>query len=217
METIDKYNQEAVNLLTSERARIAFDISKEDAKTREKYGRHKWGQRALLARRLVRSRRQLCHYADANPNIPKAIGNWDIHAVNGHLFDDTAARLPVYDRAISALVEDIYDRGLDKQVMLIVSGEFGRTPRINSQAGTASKVVQPGRDPLSGAMSGARCRGWHETTGQVIGSTTSKGERPKDRKLDPNDLLATIYGILVSTIVKWCPITAVARAADPAR
>jgi len=192
METLDKYNQEAINLLTSDRAKDAFDISKENPKLREKYGRHKWGQRALLARRLVEAGVSFVTMQMQNPSIPKAIGNWDIHAVNGHLFDDAAARLPVYDRAIAALIEDLYDRGLDKKVMLIVSGEFGRTPRINPRKGTASKVVQPGRDHYPGAMS-VLVAGGGMRTGQVIGSTTAKGERPKDRKLDPNDLLATIY------------------------
>jgi hypothetical protein len=192
MATLDKYNQEAINLLTSDRAKDAFDISKEDAKTREKFGRHKWGQRALLARRLVEAGVSFVTMQMQNPSIPKAIGNWDIHAVNGHLFDDTAARLPPYDRAIAALVEDLYDRGLDKKVMLIVSGEFGRTPRINPQKGTSSKIVQPGRDHYPGAMS-VLVAGGGMRTGQVIGSTNAKGERPKDRKLDPNDLLASIY------------------------
>lgn len=192
LENLDKYNQQAINLLTSDRANDAFDIAKEDPKLREKYGRHKWGQRALLARRLVEAGVSFVTMQMQNPSIPKAIGNWDIHAVNGHLFDDTEARLPPYDRAIAALVEDLYDRGLDKKVMLIVSGEFGRTPRINPQKGTASKVMQPGRDHYPGAMS-VLVAGGGMKTGQVIGSTTAKGERPNDRKLDPNDLLATIY------------------------
>ncbi|MCA9173737.1 MAG: DUF1501 domain-containing protein [Planctomycetales bacterium] len=192
MDTMDKYNQEAINLLTSGRARDAFDISQEDPKLREKYGRHKWGQRALLARRLVEAGVSFVTMQMQNPNIPDAIGNWDIHAVNGHLFKDTAARLPVFDAAVAALVEDLYDRGLDKRVMLIVSGEFGRTPRINPQKGTRSGVIQPGRDHYPHAMS-VLVAGGGMPTGQVIGSTTAKGERPLDRKLDPNDLLATIY------------------------
>jgi len=93
------------------------------------------------------------------------------------------------------LVEDIYDRGLDEKVMLIVAGEFGRTPRINPQKGTSSKVVQPGRDHYPAAMS-VLVSGGGMQTGQVVGSTTAKGERPKDRRLDPNDLLATVYGHL---------------------
>jgi len=192
MTSMDKFKREAVSLLTSEKAREAFDLSKEDPKLRDKYGRHKWGQRALLARRLVEAGTSFVTMQMQDPHIPGAIGNWDIHAVNGHLFEDARARLPVYDRAIAALIEDIYDRGLDKKVMLIVSGEFGRTPRINSQKGTASKVVQPGRDHYPGAMS-VLVAGGGMQTGQVVGSTTARGERPKDRRLDPNDLLATVY------------------------
>jgi uncharacterized protein (DUF1501 family) len=192
MTSMDKFKREAVSLLTSEKAREAFDLSKEDPKLRDKYGRHKWGQRALLARRLVEAGTSFVTMQMQDPHIPGAIGNWDIHAVNGHLFEDARARLPVYDRAIAALIEDIYDRGLDKKVMLIVSGEFGRTPRINSRKGTASKVVQPGRDHYPGAMS-VLVAGGGMQTGQVVGSTTARGERPKDRRLDPNDLLATVY------------------------
>ncbi len=192
MNAIDKYNQEAVSLLTSDRAKEAFDLSQEDPKLRDKYGRHKWGQRALLARRLVEAGSSFVTMQMQNPGITGGIGNWDIHAVNGHLFNDTRARLPVFDRAVASLIEDIYDRGLDKKVMVIVSGEFGRTPRINPQKGTRSGIVQPGRDHYPAAMS-VLVAGGGMQTGQIIGSTTSKGERPQDRPLDPNDLLATVY------------------------
>ena len=195
MESIDKFHQQAINLLTSERARQAFDITQEDDATRERYGRHKWGQRALLARRLVEAGTSFVTMEMQNPSIPGGIGNWDIHAVNGHLYDDTRARLPVFDKAVSALVEDLYERGLDKKVMLIVSGEFGRTPRINPQKGTQSKIMQPGRDHYPAAMS-VLVSGGGMPTGQVIGSTNPKGEHPQDRPLDPNDLLATIYRFL---------------------
>jgi len=195
MDSIDKFNQEAINLLTSDKARRAFDISQEHPRIREKYGRHRWGQRALLARRLVEAGTSFVTMQMQNPGISGGIGNWDIHAVNGHLYDDAKARLPVFDKAISALVDDIYQRGLDKKVMVIVAGEFGRTPRINPQKGTSSKVMQPGRDHYPGAMSVLVSGGGMET-GQVIGETTAKGVRPKQRRLDPNDLLATVYRFL---------------------
>ena len=204
MESMDKYNQQAVNLLTSDRAQKAFDLSLESPKLRDKYGRHKWGQRALLARRLVEAGTTFVTMQMQNPSVPGGIGNWDIHAVNGHLYEDARARLPVFDQAIAALIDDIYQRGLDKKVMVIVSGEFGRTPRINPQKGTSSKVIQPGRDHYPGAMSVLVSGGGMET-GQVIGSTTSKGERPKDRKLDPNDLLATVYRFLGIDYRKMVP------------
>ena len=195
LEAMDHFHARAVNLLTSERAKRAFDLSLESEQTRERYGRHKWGQRALLARRLVESGVTFVTMQMQNPGVPGGIGNWDIHAVNGHLFEDTRARLPIFDRAISALIEDLYDRGLDQKVMLVVTGEFGRTPRINPQKGTSSGIVQPGRDHWPGAMS-VLVSGGGMRMGQVIGSTTSNGAYAKDNKLDPNDLLATIYRFL---------------------
>lgn len=192
---MDEFNERALSLLTSDRAKQAFDISQEDPKTREKYGRHKWGQRALLARRLVEAGVTFVTMQMQNPGVPGGIGNWDIHAVNGHLFEDTKARLPIFDRAIAALIEDLYDRGLDRKVMVVVTGEFGRTPRINPQKGTRSGVVQPGRDHWPGAMS-VLVSGGGMPMGQVIGSTTSNGAYAKDNKLDPNDLLATMYRFL---------------------
>ena len=192
---LDRFNTQAIDLLTGARAAKAFDISQEDDATRERYGRHKWGQRALLARRLVEAGVSFVTMQMQNPSIPGGIGNWDIHAVNGHLFQDNRARLPVFDKAVAALVEDLYERGLDEKVMLIVSGEFGRTPRINPQKGTTSKVIQPGRDHYPGAMS-VLVAGGGMQTGQVIGSTNDKGEHPQDRPLDPNDLLATVYSHL---------------------
>ena len=195
MRALDKYNELAIHLLTSDRARQAFDLSTESPQIRERYGRHKWGQRALLARRLVEAGCTFVTMQMQNPEVRGAAGNWDIHAVNGHLFDDARGRLPPFDTAISALIEDIYQRGLDQKVLLIVAGEFGRTPRINPVKGTASKVLQPGRDHWPGSMS-VLVSGGGMRMGQVIGSTMAKGEYPKDRKLDPNDLLATVYRFL---------------------
>ncbi len=193
MDTMDKYNKEAVNLLTSDRTREAFDIGKEPPHVREKYGRHKWGQRALLARRLVEAGTSFVTMQMQNVSLPGSrAGNWDDHAVNWNIFTELRYKLPVFDRAISALIDDIYQRGLDRKVMVIVSGEFGRTPRVNPQKGSRDGVLQPGRDHYPAAMSVLVSGGGMET-GQVIGSTTAKGERPKDRKLDPNDLLATVY------------------------
>ncbi|QDT97836.1 DUF1501 domain-containing protein [Gimesia aquarii] len=200
MESMDEINQQALSLLTSDKAREAFDLSRESDATRDRYGRHKWGQRALLARRLVEAGSSFVTMYMNNPDVPgtqknRIHGNWDIHAINGDLYYDLGVRLPHFDSAVSALIEDLYDRGLDKKVMLIVSGEFGRTPRITVQPGTRSKVMQPGRDHWPGAMS-VLVSGGGAPMGQVIGSTTSKGEYAKDNKLDPNDLLSTIYRFL---------------------
>ena len=165
---------------------------------RDRYGRHPWGQRALMARRLVEAGSSWVTMVLENPTPPGAqmpiwsCYNWDSHAVNCHLFEDAKYRLPIYDQAITALVEDLYDRGLDKKVLLVVTGEFGRTPRISYSEGTQTKVKQPGRDHWPSAMS-LLVAGGGMRMGQAVGSTDSRGEHPKDRPLTPNDLWATVF------------------------
>ncbi len=198
MDSMDKFNADALDLLMSNQTREAFDLSKESDELKDRYGRHAWGQRALLARRLVEAGSSFVTVIMENAYVspiryPKyAVFNWDSHAVNGHIFEDAMVRLPVYDQAVTALVEDLYNRGLDKKVLLVVTGEFGRTPRISYADGTRSKVKQPGRDHWPQAMS-MLVAGGGMTTGQVIGSTNSKGEHPQTRALTPNDLWATVY------------------------
>lgn len=198
MRAMDQFNQRAFELLTSDKGREAFDLSREDPKLRERYGMHPWGQRALLARRLVEAGSSFVTVVMENPlktgeQFPNGvIYNWDSHAVNGHIFNDARFRLPIYDQAVTALVEDIYNRGLDKKVMVVVTGEFGRTPRISHQVGTQTGVMQPGRDHWPNAMSVLVCGGGMRT-GQVIGSTNAKGEAPQERPLSPNDLWASVY------------------------
>ena len=183
---MDVYNQKAVDLLTSPAAREAFDLSHEPESLKDRYGRHAWGFRALMARRLVEAGCSFVTMVMENPYVSgvahpeDGVYNWDSHAVNCHMFNDLRNRLPIYDRAVTALVEDIHNRGLDRKVMLIVTGEFGRTPRINPQTGTRTGQVQPGRDHWPGAMSMLVCGGGMRT-GQVVGSTTAKGEAPRDR------------------------------------
>jgi len=196
MEAIDDYNRKAYELLTSESARNAFDLSKEDPSVRERYGNHTWGQRALLARRLVEAGSSFVSVVMENPGGgPLPFGttyNWDCHAVNCHIFTDTRWRAPFYDQALTALIEDIYQRGLDKKVLIVATGEFGHTPRIEYSVGTATGVMQPGRDHWPNAMS-VLVSGGGLRMGQVVGSTNARGEAPKDRPLTPNDLWATIY------------------------
>ena len=91
----------------------------------------------------------------------------------------------------TALIEDIYDRGLDKDVMIVCTGEFGRTPRVSTAVGTQTKVTQPGRDHWPNAMS-MLVSGGGMRTGQVIGATNQRGEYPVERRLSPNDLWATM-------------------------
>ncbi|MCA8996484.1 MAG: DUF1501 domain-containing protein [Planctomycetaceae bacterium] len=198
MSAMDHFQSRAVSLLTSDKARNAFDLSQEPDHVRDRFGHHAWGQRALLARRLVEAGCSFVTMVMENPyqsgiTMPKyGTYNWDSHAVNCHLFDDARIRFPVYDRSVTALVEDLHARGLDKKVLLVVTGEFGRTPKVNSQTGTQTGVMQPGRDHWPNAMS-ILVSGGGLKMGQVIGSTTSKGEEPKERELTPNDLWATVY------------------------
>jgi hypothetical protein len=197
MVAMDRYNQTAFNLLTSSAVHAAFDLSKEDSQTRERYGNHAWGQRSLLARRLVEAGSSFVTVVMENPTPGKVLPegtlyNWDSHAINCNIVIDTRFRAPYYDQAVTALVEDIYNRGLDKKVMLVVMGEFGRTPKLESEIGIASKVRQPGRGHWPPAMSVLMCGGGMRT-GQIVGSTNSKGETPKERPLTPNDLWATVY------------------------
>ncbi|MBY0523252.1 MAG: DUF1501 domain-containing protein [Gemmataceae bacterium] len=198
MTAMDDFRSRGLDLLTTDVAQKAFDLNREPARVRERFGNHVWGQRALLARRLVEAGASFVTMVMENPyqngiEMPRdGCYNWDSHSVNCHIFNDTRRRLPYYDCAITALIEDLYARGLDKKVMLIVTGEFGRTPRIEYANGTQTGVRQPGRDHWPSSMSllvsGAGMR-----MGQIIGSTTAKGEYPKDRPMSPNDLWATMF------------------------
>ncbi|MEZ6107047.1 MAG: DUF1501 domain-containing protein [Pirellulaceae bacterium] len=195
---MDVFQERAVDLLTSPKVREAFDLSQEDDSVRDLYGRHAWGQRALMARRLIEAGVTFVSVVMENPYqsgvewLKNGTYNWDSHAVNCHLFDDLSVRLPIYDQAVTALIEDMTQRGLTERTLVIVTGEFGRTPRINEQIGTQTGVSQPGRDHWPQAMSMLTFGGGMRT-GQVIGSTNSKGEHPQDRPLTPNDLWATVY------------------------
>jgi hypothetical protein len=196
MESMDRFNQQAVSLMTSPRAREAFDLSKEPEKLRDRYGRHSWGQRALMARRLVEAGCSFVTVAFENPFVsgvaqPKnGYYNWDSHAVNCDLWDDARARLPIYDKALTALIEDLHDRGLTKKVMLVVTGEFGRSPKVSMSNGPKGRRY--GREHWPGAMS-VLVAGGGMRHGQVIGSTDKRGEHPVERPLIPGDMWATVY------------------------
>lgn len=203
---LDDTRRQAFDLLTSEVAVKTFDLSSEPEQLRERYGMHMWGQRALMARRLVEAGASFVTVVwetpyqgagntgglNAIPQPSDGSYNWDSHAVNCHIFNDTRRRLAYYDRALTALIEDLYARGLDKKVMLIVSGEFGRTPRLEYRPLTSTGVTVPGRDHWPHAMS-VLVSGGGLKVGQVVGSTTARGEYPKDRPLTPNDLWATMF------------------------
>lgn len=177
--SLDSYQQKAFDLVSSVRVQEAFDLNREPAALRAKYGDHHWGKSTLLARRLVEAGTTFVtvnHYeAD--------IDWWDDHYT---IEKNLRKRLPPYDQAISALIADLHDRGLDKDVLVVAVGEFGRGPRIDAQAG---------RGHWPGAFS-ALVSGGGLKMAQTIGTTTADGGAPKERPLGPGDLLATIYHVL---------------------
>ena len=168
--------QAAYDLLTSPGVRKAFDLSHESASLRDEYGRHTFGQCALLARRLVEHG---VTFVTVNTQP------WDHHGTANRLPTEKGAKLliPPVDRAIAALVRDLVDRGLHEKTLVVAMGEFGRTPKMNSAAG---------RDhwghSFSVLMSGGSFR-----MGQTIGSSDSRGAYVSDRPLHPEDVAATVY------------------------
>src|SRR5262245_22638152 len=194
----DAFEGQAWNVLTGPQARRAFDLSLEPDRVRDRYSRNTWGQRCLLARRLVEAGVDLVA-ATLNGPLCGRVGNWDDHAVNHHVFDAMKYRAPFFDQAVAALVEDLHDRGLDRRVLLVVGGDFGRTPRISYAASTGGGIasgaeggVQPGRGHWPHAMS-FLFSGGGIRAGQVTGAPDRRGERPTDRRVGVGDFLATLY------------------------
>jgi hypothetical protein len=198
MGAMDQFEAQAMTLLTNPETRHAFDLSKEDKRTRESYGMHRWGQQLLLARRLVESGVEIITSCLDGPQCGR-VGNWDDHAVNHHVFDALRFRAGAFDQAVSALIEDVHARGLHKRVLVVVSGEFGRTPKIShvassgaGEASAAAGVVQPGRDHWPRAFTNLWAGGGLQTGG-VIGASDKRGEDVVENACSPHDFLATIY------------------------
>jgi len=173
--------RQAFDVLTSNKLVDAVDLEKEDAKVRERYGggssKHQgdgaplWNDQLLIARRLVEAGARC---------VTVAYGFWDTH---GNNFSHLRKNLPQFDIGISALVQDLHDRGLQDDVTLVVWGEFGRTPKINDKAG---------RDHWS-RVNSAILAGGGMPTGQVIGSTDRIGGEAVERPIHYRDILATVY------------------------
>lgn len=180
METMDQYQQEALQMILGGNARAAFDIEKESAATRDRYGRGPWGHYTLMARRLVESGVRF---------VTVDMPHWDTHS---KIKESLEVRLPVLDRAVGGLMQDLAERSLLDDVLVVIMGEFGRTPKLNSgQPG----IPIPGRDHWGQSMSVVMAGGGLRM-GQVVGATNSKGEHPIERPLTPGDVLATIYHVL---------------------
>lgn len=187
----DEFQTQAYSLLTGPDARRAFDLGREDPRLRDRYGRNTWGQRCLLARRLVEAGVDIVTTSLDGPLCGR-IGNWDDHAVNHHIFEAMKRRCAYLDQAVAALIEDLYERGLDRRVMVVVTGEFGRTPKINYAPDSASGVSQPGRDHWPHATS-LLLSGGGIRPGQVIGATDRHGAEVTRRRVGVRDLMATLY------------------------
>ncbi|WP_435008519.1 DUF1501 domain-containing protein [Tundrisphaera lichenicola] len=171
----------AFEVLTSDKVAKALDVEREDPRTRDRYGKGSekhlgdgapmWNDQLLIARRLVEAGARC---------VSVAYGFWDTHGGN---FNHLRNHLPLFDRGISALVEDIHARGLDKDVTVLVWGEFGRTPKINKDAG---------RDHWA-PVNGALMAGGGMKVGQVIGSTDKLGGYAASTPIHYQDVLATVY------------------------
>jgi len=198
MEALDRFEAQAMLLLTDPKAKDAFDLSREDDRTRDRYGRNAWGQQLLLARRLVEAGVDIVTTQLSGPLCGR-VGNWDDHAVNCNIFDSMRYRAAAYDHAVAALVEDIHDRGLGERVLVVVTGEFGHTPKISYGTSTGggpgsgpAGSQQPGRDHWPAAFSNIWFGGGIRP-GQVVGATDTRGEAVIDRRCTAHDFLATIY------------------------
>ena len=182
-----EFNQQATDILLSGRVAEAFDVSREDPRLRDRYG-VEWGEQCLIARRLVERGVNLVTVAVPGraPGSAGANYDWDDHAVNWDLPTAMRDRLPFYDSAVSTLIRDVHERGLNEKVLILVTGEFGRTPRPD--------INQPGRfgrDHYPAAMS-MLISGGTGPLGSVIGATNSKAEHPQERPLSPDDIRASL-------------------------
>lgn len=180
MSALDRYQQDAMSMILGGQAKRAFNMDLEDPRLIDKYGNNPWGRYTLMARRLVES-----GVTFVTVDMP----HWDDHSniKVGH-----GGKLEVVDRAVGALMDDLVDRDLLDRTLVIVMGEFGRTPRINTgQPG----IPIPGRDHWGDAIS-VMLAGGGIKGGTVVGATNSKAEFPMERPLKPHDLLATVYKVM---------------------
>lgn len=189
---IDRFRETAFSILSSAKVADAFDLGKEDPKLRDRFGRHRWGQSCLLARRLAEAGAAVINIDATAPNDTTKNFSWDDHAGAFHLDFAQQERLPQLDQALTALISDLYDRGLDKKVLVIACGEFGRTPRVTHAPTNFSNQIGLGRDHWPNAFS-ALISGGGLRMGQVVGATNSKSEYPAHDPVTPQDLLATVY------------------------
>ncbi len=192
LEGIDRFRGAAFDILTSPAVARAFDLDRESPHLRDRYGRHRWGQSCLLARRLAEAGTAVVNIDATAPSNNSPHFSWDDHASAFDLGVANRERLPQMDQGLSALMEDLHARGLSEKVLVVAVGEFGRTPRLSFAAKNFAGAPSWGRDHWPQAYS-ALVSGGAFRMGQVIGATNSKGEYPAQDPLTPQDLLATVY------------------------
>jgi len=174
LDAMDTFYKRAYGLISSEKARDAFDINKEDGKLRDAYGRNSAGQRFLMARRLVESGVRF---------VTLTYGGWDLH---GNIVQGTKNQLPQFDQAYAALISDLSDRGMLDNTLVMVSSEFGRTPKINATAG---------RDHWPKVFSVALAGGGIKK-GFIYGKSDATASEPDEDGLTVEDLAHTVYDCL---------------------
>ncbi|KAA5541787.1 DUF1501 domain-containing protein [Roseiconus nitratireducens] len=168
---VDEFYQQSMQIISSPEAQAAFDIHREPDSVRDAYGRDPFGQRALLARRLVSA---------GVPFVTLYHGGWDHHT---DIFQSLDKKLPPFESTVAALIEDLKQQGMLQRTLVVVLGEFGRTPKINERGG---------RDHWSNAMS-VLFAGGGTAGGQVVGATDRQGYAAVERILAPENFVSTIY------------------------
>lgn len=185
LDAMDRFDRQAYDMVAGAAARHAFDVSSEDPRLRERYGRHSWGQSALLARRLVEA---------GSTVVTVHLGGWDHH---WDLKAGMERYLPMVDSLVSALLEDLTQRGLYDQTLVMLCGEFSRTPRMNNggNGGPPLSMGTPGRDHWGNSMFCLMAGGGVQG-GRIVGSTNRLGEAPQDRPVTPADIHHTLFHCL---------------------
>jgi hypothetical protein len=190
VEGLDRYRQRALELLTSDQTRRAFDIGREPERLRTRYGRHKYGQSLLLARRLVEAGvRLVTVYWGGKVNNPDP--HWDTHFNNNRRLKEEL--LPPFDQCFSAFLDDLHARGLLATTLVLAMGEFGRTPRFGQFTGNG--VNDTGRDHWSACYS-ILTAGGRRGGGRVLGKSDRFAAYPSDDPFPPEDMQATVLDAL---------------------
>jgi hypothetical protein len=190
MQSMSEFQQRAFDLINSRRGRSAFDLSAEPARVRDRYGRHRFGQGCLLARRLIEAGARVVTVSDCTPN---GHHEWDTH--NGNFSKLRGTLLPRLDLAYTALMEDLLARGMLEDTVVYLGGEFGRTPRVGQGGVSGAGASRDGRDHypncFCGVLAGGRTR-----PGLVHGSSDARAAYPSRDPMTPEDLAATLFAAM---------------------